>query len=294
MEHPPSSENAPSSKSSSRPLLEICFLTLFPNVFEPALGSSLIGKARSKGLVHFKTVQIRDFSKDKHKTVDDTPYGGGEGMLLRADVLYDAWKSVHTSNSLTNLLSPQGEPFTQDMAKELAGVPTSVTPTSESAGNVSTPTSECAGPRQLILVCGHYEGVDERFIELCVDREVSIGDYVLTGGELPALVMADTITRLLPGVVGNDRSLSQDSLENNLLKYPQYTRPREFEGLSVPEVLLGGDHKQIAAWRAEQSRERTARKRPDLLANSGANSLANPIRNPSPNSIRRKSGKSPK
>lgn len=213
---------------------------------------SLLGKAKAKGLISFKTIQIRDFATDKHRTVDDTPYGGGEGMILKADVLYSAWRHAmdlcaqetegteNPPKPLTLLLSPQGPKFDQAMAKELSG------------------------QRQLILVCGHYEGVDERFIDLCVDREVSIGDYVLTGGELPAMVMADVIARLIPGVVGNERSVEQDSLENDLLKYPQYTRPREFQGLKVPDVLCSGDHRAIDSWRKAQMQERTARKRPDL------------------------------
>jgi tRNA (guanine37-N1)-methyltransferase len=206
-----------------------------------------MGKAHKKGLVRFETHSIRSFATDKHHTVDDTPYGGGAGMLMRVDVLHAAWKSARAQAKegervLTVLLSPQGPRLDQEMAKELAGFD------------------------RLILVCGHYEGVDERFIELCVDREISIGDYVLTGGELPALVMADTITRLLPGVVGNESSVTQDSLEGGLVKYPQYTRPREYEGLKVPDVLLGGDHGAIGRWREQQSQERTARKRPDLLA----------------------------
>jgi tRNA (guanine37-N1)-methyltransferase len=253
----PNSENGQSSKSSSdlsdrqgssqapaSPRLKFHFLTLFPEVFPSLLGFSLLGKAAAKGIVSFETTRIRDFSTDKHHTVDDTPYGGGEGMLLKADVLHAAWKSVVAEKSpktLTVLLSPQGARFDQPMAKELA-------------------TYE-----KLVLVCGHYEGVDERFIELCVDREVSIGDYVMTGGELPAMVMAETITRLLPGVVGNERSLTEDSLEKGLLKYPQYTRPKEFQGLSVPDVLLSGDHKAIAAWRKDQMLKRTAAKRPDLM-----------------------------
>ena len=204
-----------------------------------------MGKAQKKGLVSFHPVKIRDFATDKHRTVDDTPYGGGEGMLMKVDVLHSAWKSVQPEagapgKTATLLLSPQGRRFDQEMAKELSQY------------------------SRLILVCGHYEGVDERFVELCVDQEVSIGDYVLTGGELPAMVMADTITRLLPGVVGNERSLTQDSLEGGVLKYPQYTRPREYEGLKVPDVLLGGDHQAIADWRRQQAEERTDRKRPDL------------------------------
>ena len=196
--------------------------------------------------------------------MDDTPFGGGEGMLLKADVLYSAWESVQTppqtldtsldspldsslvsrvapnEKTATILLSPQGSLFTQEMARELATY------------------------SKLVFVCGHYEGVDERFIDLCVDFEVSIGNYVLTGGELPALVMADSITRLIPGVVGNERSVTEDSLENGLLKYPQYTRPREFMGQSVPPVLLGGDHKLIRLWREKEMITRTQRKRPDL------------------------------
>lgn len=247
-----SSESEPSSKlSSSSSLqlpspLEFYFLTLFPELFPGVLQSSLLGKAQEKGLVSYYPIQMRDFSQDKHKAVDDHPYGGGEGMLLKAEVLHAAWKSIvdrpsrSGEKTLTVLLSPQGVPFQQEMAREFTEY------------------------SKLILVCGHYEGVDERFIDLCVDREVSIGDYVMTGGELPALVIADTVTRLIPGVVGNQQSITQDSLENGLLKYPQYTRPREFGGLKVPDVLLSGDHEQIRLWREKQMRERTQQKRPDL------------------------------
>ncbi len=262
MEHRLNSEKGQSSKSSSdldeggalpQRLLEFHFLTLFPELFAPVLNSSLLGKAQDKGIVSYHLTQIREFSQDRHSSVDGAPYGGGEGMILKADVLYSAWKSIQPSQALpagksaTLLVSPQGELFNQDMAKELSGY------------------------SQLILVCGHYEGVDERFIDLCVDREVSIGDYVLTGGELPALVIADGVTRLLPGVVGKQRSLTEDSLENGLLKYPQYTRPRVFQDLNVPDVLLSGDHAKIAQWRENQRRERTQRKRPDLF-----NKLLNP------------------
>lgn len=243
------SEDAQSSKSSSDSTrLKVSFLTLFPEIFPSVLSASLLGKAQDRGLVSFEVIQIRDFATDKHRTVDDTPYGGGEGMLLKADILHAAWESAlkkgpadaFPSRKRTILLSPQGKHFTQSKAKELAQY------------------------EHLIFVCGHYEGVDERFIDLCVDEEISIGDYVLTGGELPALVLADAITRLLPGVVGNERSVTQDSLENGLLKYPQYTRPREFRGLEVPLILLSGNHVGIEAWRFEQMKERTARKRPDL------------------------------
>lgn len=230
--------------------MQFYFLTLFPEIFPPVLSSSLVGKAQQSGKVSFHTVQIRDFAEDKHRTVDDTPYGGGEGMLLRADVLYRAWRSVVPETEeqdpgvVTILLSPQGALFSQDLAKEFAA----------------------PAIRKLVLVCGHYEGVDERFIERCVDREISIGDYVLTGGELPALVLAEGITRLLPDVVGNAASVTSDSLEGGLLKYPQYTRPRDFEGLSVPDVLLGGNHGEIEAWRRAQAEARTRIKRPDLWA----------------------------
>jgi tRNA (guanine37-N1)-methyltransferase len=228
--------------------LKIYFLTLFPEAIRAGLDFSLLKKAGDAKKVHFQTIQIRDFAKDKHRTVDDKPYGGGEGMLLRADVLYAAWKKALPRKPTgkaegkvkTILLSPQGPRLTQDKVKELAKL------------------------ERLILVCGHYEGVDERFIELCVDEELSIGDYVLTGGEPAAVVVADAVTRVLPGVVKNPDSLSQDSLEEGLLKYPQYTRPPEFRGLKVPPVLLGGNHKAIAEWRRGERKARTARKRPDL------------------------------
>jgi len=250
MEPQQSLESGPSSKLSSDGAslpLRFSFLTLFPEIFGSVLGASLLGKAQKRGLVSYHVVNIRDFALDKHRTTDDTPYGGGEGMVLKADVLYAAWESARAQRPLsgrraTLLLSPQGELLTQNLAKELSSY------------------------SDLILVCGHYEGVDERFIDLCVDGEISIGDYVLTGGELPALVLADAVTRLIPGVVGNERSLTQDSLENHLLKYPQYTRPREFKGLEVPDILLSGDHEAIAAWREAQSWERTRQKRPDLLS----------------------------
>lgn len=195
----------------------------------------------------FHLVQIRDFALDRHRTVDDSPYGGGEGMVLRADVLFSAWRSCAWTRNRkkksvrTVLLSPQGPCLTQKKAKELAKA------------------------HEIILVCGHYEGVDERFIEECVDEELSIGDYVLTGGELAAGVVVDAVSRLIPGVVGNERSITEDSLEGGLLKYPQYTRPAVFQGRAVPPVLTSGNHAEIAAWRQAQRLERTKKKRPDLL-----------------------------
>lgn len=227
-------------------LQSIQFLTLFPELIAPSLQASLMGKASARGLMRFEVTQIRDFATDRHKTVDATPYGGGEGMLMRVDVLHATWKAATAQprRRRTILLSPQGPCLTQPKAHELLQF------------------------EELVLVCGHYEGVDERFIELCVDEELSIGNYVLTGGELPALVLADVVTRLVPGVVGNEDSITKDSLEDGLLKYPQYTRPRSYEGLDVPEVLLGGNHQEIARWRQKQREERTRLKRPDLQDSS--------------------------
>lgn len=243
----PSCANEPSSKLSNsrarRGPLEFHFLTLFPEVFPGVLGSSLLGKARDRGHARFEVTDIRDFATDRHRRVDDTPYGGGEGMLLKPDVLFAAWRHVvprREPRTLTVLMSPQGEVLRQPLLRELALF------------------------RRLVLICGHYEGIDERFVDLCVDQEISIGDYVLTGGEIPALALADGVCRLIPGVVGNEDSLRNESLENDLLKYPQYTRPRVFRGLAVPEVLLGGNHRDISRWRGEQREERTRERRPDL------------------------------
>lgn len=221
------------------------FLTLFPAAFGSVLSASLLGKAAEKGLVRFNVHDIRGHAKDKHRTADETPYGGGEGMLIKADVLFAAWQAVLPQpgpRARTILLSPQGPRFDAAKAKELAKFD------------------------EIVFVCGHYEGVDERFIERCVDEELSIGDYVLTGGELPAMVVADAVARWVPGVVGKEGSVSKDSLEGGLLKYPQYTRPAEFEGLKVPDVLTSGNHGEIEKWRRNQSIERTKRKRPDLYA----------------------------
>ena len=229
---------------------KIHYLSLFPETIREGLNHSLVAKAQAAGRVELNFVQIRDFSTDKHKTVDDVVYGGGAGMLIKAPVLVEAWQSISSfekktlpvnDRPYTILLSPQGNLLTQDWAKKLVN-----------------------SHSEIIFVCGHYEGVDERFIDLCVDEEMSIGDYVLTGGEIAAMVASDVIIRLIPGTVGNESSLSTDSLEDGLLKASQYTRPREYLGLSVPEVLTSGNHRAIAEWHQKQSIEKTLKKRPDL------------------------------
>ncbi len=218
-------------------------LTLFPEVIEAYLKSSLVGKALTQKLVKAQAVQIRKFATDKHKSVDAPPFGGGEGMVLRPDVLLSAWKSCEPQIKKTGTVyvTPQGRVWNQQLAKEIS-----------------------VKYDRLIIVCGHYEGIDERFIDHCVDEEISMGDYVLTGGELPALVMMDSLARLIPDVIGNPSSVTQDSFEGGLLKYPQYTKPRTFEGRDVPEVLLSGNHKKIAEFRKKQQIERTQKRRPDL------------------------------
>lgn len=222
--------------------LEIIFISLFPEAIRSALSPSLLGKAQDTQKVRYQFVPIRSFGRGKHRQVDDAPYGGGEGMILRADVLYEAYQSIEKRpRSLSLLLSPQGKRFDQPMAKKLSQFD------------------------QLIVICGHYEGLDERFIKKCIDLELSIGDYILTGGESAAIVVADCVTRLLPGVVGKRASIEEESLENGLLKYPQYTRPYEFEGMQVPEVLISGDHQKIQAWRSEARLQATQKKRPDLF-----------------------------
>lgn len=221
--------------------MRLDILTLFPDMFTP-LKESIIKRASDKNLVEINIIQIRDFSQDAHKKTDDIPYGGGAGMVMTPQPLYDAIQSVKTPNSYVIYLSPRGKVFNQPMARNL---------------------SKC---EHLILVCGHYEGIDERIIELCIDEEISIGDYVLTGGELPAMVLADSIIRLLDGAISQD-SLSEESFTNNLLEYPQYTRPQNFKGLEVPEVLLSGHHANIAKWRKEKSIEITRKNRPELLDN---------------------------
>ena len=214
-------------------------LTLFPEMFE-CLKESIIGRAMEKDLIQINLINIRDFSKDKHKKVDDTPYGGGAGMVIRPDVVYDAYQSIQDKKAKVIYLSPQGQVLNQTKVKELS-------------------TEE-----HLILLCGHYEGIDQRVLDEIVDEEISIGDYVLTGGELPAMVLIDSVSRYVTGVLNED-STKEESFSNKLLEYPQYTRPEEFRGKKVPEVLISGHHKNIKEWREEKSLEVTKNKRPDLL-----------------------------
>ncbi len=220
-------------------------LTLFPEMVAEGLSASIIGRAEKKGLLTIHTVNIRDFTLDKHKKVDDYPYGGGAGMLMQAQPVYDAWESLTERighRPRTVYLTPQGRVFNQEMAKELAA------------------------EEDLIFLCGHYEGIDERALEEIVTDCVSIGDYVLTGGELPAMVMIDAISRMVPGVLSNEESGAAESFEGCLLEYPQYSRPEEWRGKRVPAVLLSGNHQKVDEWRRQQAILRTAKRRPDLLA----------------------------
>jgi tRNA (guanine37-N1)-methyltransferase len=219
-------------------------LTLFPEVMLPYLSASILGRAQAAGIAAVRTHQLRDYSTDPHHKVDDRPFGGGPGMVLMCQPVCDAVQAVEALDSRTALrilLTPQGRLFDQKAAARLAA------------------------SERLLLICGHYEGFDERIIELLAPEEVSIGDFVLTGGELAALVLIDSVVRLLPGTLGAVDAANQESFQNDLLDFPQYTRPREYRGLGVPEVLLSGNHADIAAWRQAQSLQRTGRRRPDLL-----------------------------
>ena len=222
-------------------------LTIFSEMFSAYLREGVLGRAVKRKIVDISLVNIRDFAKGAHKTTDDRPYGGGDGMVMKPGPIYRALESVERvkGRSLVILLSPQGETFDQAMAWEL---------------------SECD---QLILVCGRYEGVDERIRLTCVEREISIGDYVLSGGELGAMVIMDAVSRLIPGVLGGEKSNLEDSFEGGLLEYPQFTRPRVFQENEVPPVLLSGDHERIRVWRRTESLKRTLEKRPDLLKKAG-------------------------
>ena len=221
--------------------MEIDILTLFPRIFEGPLDESILKRARERRLVQVRIHNLRDYTHDKHHVVDDKPYGGGPGMLMKPEPIFEAVEALRRADTRVVLMTPQGRPLTQQRAQTFAQKP------------------------HLLILCGHYEGVDERVREALVDEEVSIGDYVLTNGALAAAVLVDAVVRLVPGVLGDDESAHQDSFAGGLLEGPQYTRPPEFRGMRVPEVLLSGDHGAIAVWRAEQARKRTREQRPDLL-----------------------------
>ncbi|HOW38506.1 MAG TPA: tRNA (guanosine(37)-N1)-methyltransferase TrmD [Candidatus Izemoplasmatales bacterium] len=224
--------------------MKITILTLFPEMFTNVFGTSMIWHAQDIGAVEIELINFRDFSTSKHKKVDDASFGGGPGMLLSVEPIFRALQSIQgleTAHKI--LLTPQGEPYVQDTAKRLAKMD------------------------HLILICGHYEGFDER-VRTLVDQEISIGDYVLTGGEIGAMAIVDSVSRLLPGVLTSDESFEQDSFYNGLLEYPQYTRPRSFMGMDVPEVLISGNHQEVEKWRREQALKRTQERRPDLLKNA--------------------------
>ena len=223
--------------------MRIDLLTLFPEFFRSPLGQSMLQQAQIRGAAEFRVLNLRDYTTDRHQVTDDRPYGGGPGMVMQIEPLVAAILAVRGEDPQVRilLLSPQGPLFTQERARELAALP------------------------HLLLICGHYEGVDER-LKYYIDGMLSIGDYILTGGEIPALAVLDAVTRLLPGVLGGEGAAADDSFQTGLLEYPQYTRPRDFEGHRVPQVLLEGDHRRIREWRRQQALLRTRACRPDLLA----------------------------
>ena len=221
--------------------MKIDVLTLFPEIFEIFERWSIVGRTVDKGLINLNTINIRDFSKDKHNRVDDYPFGGGPGMVMKPEPIYRALKETRSNNSLVIYLSPQGKVYNQKLANRLSK------------------------EEHLILLCGHYEGIDNRIVENYIDLEISIGDYVLTGGEIPAMVLIESIIRLLPGALSGEESYIVESHYDGLLEYPQYTRPRVFNDLAVPDILLSGDHKKIEYWRKYESLKNTYLKRPDLL-----------------------------
>lgn len=219
--------------------MKFSVLTLFPEMFN-SLKQSIIGRAEEKNLIHINVINMRDFSKDKHKKVDDTPYGGGAGMVIKPDIVYASFNSIKDKKAKVIYLSPQGNVLNQKKVESLSK------------------------EEHLILLCGHYEGIDQRVLEEIVDEEISIGDYVLTGGELPAMVVIDSVSRYIDGVLGEE-SIKEESFSNNLLEYPQYTRPEIFLGKQVPKVLLSGHHENIRKWRRKESLKNTYKKRPELL-----------------------------
>ncbi|HOO58998.1 MAG TPA: tRNA (guanosine(37)-N1)-methyltransferase TrmD, partial [Candidatus Mcinerneyibacteriales bacterium] len=215
-------------------------LTLFPEMFTSPFEESILKRAREKGYLSLDVHNIRDYAQDRHQVTDDYPYGGGAGMVMKAEPLVSAIESLNKGHHRI-LLTPRGKPLTQETVRRLSGL------------------------EKLMLVCGRYEGVDERVTELAIDEEISLGDFVLSGGELAAMALVDAVVRLIPGVLGNEDSAAEESFSEGLLEYPQYTRPAEFRGRAVPEVLLSGDHARIAAWRKEEALKKTLRVRPDLV-----------------------------
>lgn len=222
--------------------MRIDILTLFPAICEGALGESMMKRARDKALVDIRVHNLRHWARDKHQLTDDAPYGGGQGMVMKPEPIFEAVESLRTPASCVVLMSPAGKRLDQKMA-----------------------AAQAASARHLIIVCGHYEGIDERVVEHLIDEEISIGDYVLTNGAIAALVFVDAVVRLIPGVLGDECSAADDSFAHGLLEHPQYTRPVEFRGWRVPDVLLSGHHAEIAKWRRERSEEKTKKNRPDLL-----------------------------
>jgi tRNA (guanine37-N1)-methyltransferase len=223
--------------------LNVSILTLFPEALRPYLDSSILGRAQQAGLLDVRLYNIRDYTLDKHRRVDDYPFGGGAGMVMTPQPIFDCMEAAlqrHGQPCVRVYMSPQGRVLDNRLARELSA------------------------QRDIVMLCGHYEGVDQRALDACVDMEISIGDYVLTGGELPALVLLDAMSRFIPGVLGNEDAHADESFENGLLEYPQYTRPASFRGMDVPEVLLNGNHAHIQAWRERESMEKTRRARADL------------------------------
>jgi tRNA (guanine37-N1)-methyltransferase len=235
--------------------MKIDVLTLFPGMFAGPLDESIIKRARDKGILELGIHNLRDYTHDRHKTVDDKPFGGGPGMLLKPEPIFEAVEHLAGAETRVVLMTPGGRTFRQEIAREFAGYP------------------------HLLLVCGSYEGFDERVREHLADDEISIGDFVLTNGALPAMVIVDAVARLLPGALGDDQSSHEESFSHGLLEYPQYTRPAEFRGWKVPEILLNGHHAKITQWRAEQARARTLDKRPDLLS-GGENGKSDNLNEP--------------
>lgn len=228
--------------------MRIDIITLFPEMFEPVFNDSIIGRAQKSGEISIHTHQLRDFAFDKHRRVDDTPYGGGMGMLMKAEPIALCFEGICRQTGERPhfvYMSPQGKTLNQQRLKELADI------------------------KNICVLCGHYEGVDQRLLDSFIDEEISIGDYVLTGGEIPAMVFCDALCRMVPGVLTNNECFTEESHYNGLLEYPQYTKPSEWRGIEVPNVLLSGHHANIEKWRKEKSLEVTAQKRPDLLKNKG-------------------------